>query len=483
VPLFRAGPTAQGVTFQTGQYWTTSYYAGVGTVLLSLVALWRVREGRVWMVALGLFLALVLAWGESSLLFVMLRKCCPAIGFVRYPVKFVIVVLALAPLLAAWGLQAAAARTKAWGRFEVGCAVALLLLIGLMVALDARPAVPEDVGRATFRNGLERAAFLVSIFVLIALFARSRSRGRIMLGGLLLVVFWADLITHVPNQNPTVPPSAYAPGYAKTLLEWNPVPEAGRSRAMISPSARSYLSQNQMTNAAENFLRNRLAARADCNLLDGIPQVDGFFSLVPRESYRITTLPYRQPARELKGLLDFMGVVQMRIFGATTNWIARPSALPLVTAGQEPVFADDNAAYEGVTGTNVDLQQTVYLPLEARGAIKATGRASARILASEFTSQAVTIQAEAGSPSLVVIAQSWYPGWKAAIDGRPVKLWRANYAFQAVEMPAGTHEVRLRYRDSVLTAGGILSGVGLLAAAGLWLRARRRAVAGSVDTG
>ncbi|MCX6891834.1 MAG: hypothetical protein NTX51_09955 [Verrucomicrobia bacterium] len=47
VPLFRTAPTAQGVFFQNGQYWTSSYYAGVGTVLLVGVAVWRARGWRV----------------------------------------------------------------------------------------------------------------------------------------------------------------------------------------------------------------------------------------------------------------------------------------------------------------------------------------------------------------------------------------------------------------------------------------------------
>jgi hypothetical protein len=43
-----------------------------------------------------------------------------------------------------------------------------------------------------------------------------------------------------------------------------------------------------------------------------------------------------------------------------------------------------------------------------------------------------------------------------------MKIWRANYAFQALEVPAGSHQVKLVYEDKRLLAGALLSGLGLL---------------------
>jgi uncharacterized membrane protein YfhO len=74
---------------------------------------------------------------------------------------------------------------------------------------------------------------------------------------------------------------------------------------------------------------------------------------------------------------------------------------------------------------------------------------------------------------MVVIAQTYYPAWKAYVDGQPTKLWRANYAFQAVEVPAGTHRIELRYEDRLFYAGAMLSGLGIVISGWLWVRARR----------
>ena len=47
------------------------------------------------------------------------------------------------------------------------------------------------------------------------------------------------------------------------------------------------------------------------------------------------------------------------------------------------------------------------------------------------------------------------------MDGKPAALWRANYAFQAVEVPSGRHEVRLVYADRAFWFGTAISLVEL----------------------
>lgn len=75
----------------------------------------------------------------------------------------------------------------------------------------------------------------------------------------------------------------------------------------------------------------------------------------------------------------------------------------------------------------------------------------------------------------LVACQTWFPGWKATVDGveRPVRI--ANYAFQAVELGPGTSEVVLRYEPESLRVGGWLALAGTaLGVAAFWALARGR---------
>ena len=79
------------------------------------------------------------------------------------------------------------------------------------------------------------------------------------------------------------------------------------------------------------------------------------------------------------------------------------------------------------------------------------------------------IQIRGETPCLLTIAQAHYHRWRADVDGRPVKVWRANYAFQALEVPAGQHLVRLKYEDRLFQAGSLISILSIVGCL-LWVR-------------
>jgi hypothetical protein len=473
VPLFRTSPTNQGVWFQQGQYWTTSYYAGIGTILLWTVALRRRGGWRVWLLAGLLALALALALGDPGLVYRGLRFCFPGIGFVRYPVKFVILVLAVAPLLAAFGAEALARPGSPPVRFERAAAAGLLVLIGITAFLGWAFPV-GDFRNAPLVNGLARAAFLILMVLLMGALLRAAGSRRRLLVCLLLAVVWLDFVTHAPRQNPSVQPSVFAVGNLASLRNWTPPPRLGESRAMISPFADGTLRRNVIGGLEKNYTVCRLALLADCNLLEEVPQTYGFFSLVPQEINNVAALPYARTNVDYPVMLDFMGVSQITAPGELCKWTFRPTAMPLVTAGQRAVFMDAGSAYAGLSGANLDLRGMVMLPPEASGSISATQRVAARVLKADFEPQSVSVQTEAPAATMVVISQSYYPAWQATIDGRPAKLWRANYAFQAIEVPAGRHAVRLVYFDKAFRLGCLLSALGLMTCLGLWMLAHFR---------
>jgi hypothetical protein len=74
----------------------------------------------------------------------------------------------------------------------------------------------------------------------------------------------------------------------------------------------------------------------------------------------------------------------------------------------------------------------------------------------------VTLQANLTRRSLVVLDDSWAPGWSVSIDGRPTHALRTDVVMRGVMVPAGTHRIVWSYRVPGLRAGALLSGVGLL---------------------
>jgi len=461
VPQFRATQSLLATYHLAGQYWTKSYYLGVGVLALALLGAGRARPWPArWLAGAGL-LGLVLALGRSGGLFSGLEAAVPWIGVMRYPVKFIALTVFAVPLLAACGLQALestppAERRRAAGLLG-GIGLGLAVLAAGILWVAHRFPRPAESWPVTGQDGAVRLAMLAGQLgcVCAGLFAH-RGRTRAWLGAAVLVLVGFDLTSAALRLHPTVDRRAFGP------LELNlpSRPRLGESRALVSREAAAFLERAGTTNPLAYCITLRGALFKNGNLLENIPKVDGFCSL------RLQPVAALIRALDDSILLDsplanFLGVTCINEPGNVFAWAARAGALPWITAGQRPVFCDEEEARRAVTASDFNPRQVVYLPLDAGRHVRATAVAQARILSPQWSAHRVRFTVHTPEPAVVVIAQSFYPNWRASVDGQAVSLWRANYAFQALEVPAGEHQVTLVYRDRPFLVGSCLSALSL----------------------
>jgi len=459
-----------GVFFQYDQLWTSSYYLGIGTLWLALLSVWHGRPGRVRILGAVAAIAFVFALGGHTPIYPALHRLVPVLSLITYPVKFVLLVAFIAPLLAAFGLashdraisderQVTRADSRHLSLATCYVGLILLALIAGILFWAWRFPMPGDDVHATLLNGLSRASFLLLTGILLLIILARPGRGDLRRAAtvLLLPVAWLDVQTHEPAQNPTAPASVYEPNLARTRLAMNPQPELGGSRAMLTPMAEWQFVHSAISNPQNNFLIGRLAYGADCNLLDAVPKVDGFLSLTPRGNDDVLSLFYTRTNADFPGLENFMGVSQITAPDQIYHWQSRSNFLPLVTAGQKPVFLDDDKTLEALTQPDFDGSKIVFLPPEAKLLVTVTNQTSARVTNVRFGNQIVDADIMAAEPSLVVVSQTYYHDWCAFVDGHTAPLLRANHAFQAVQVPAGTHQIRLAYKDRAFEIGAAFS--------------------------
>jgi len=443
-----------GVFFQYDQSWTSSYYLGIGALWLALLALWKAPHRRIWLLGVVAIVALIFALGENTPVLPIIRKIVPQLSFITYPIKYILLAVFVAPLLAAFAL----ANLQALKRRIAIIGTILFLFLAVILFWAWRFPFPTDNVHATLLNGFSRAGFLILTGGALLLLVRGFKFAPLIL----ILVAWLDVFTHEPTQNPTVSPSVYEKSLARADLKMNPQPELGGSRAMVSPAAAIELIKFASNNPKDNFLAKRAGYCADVNLLDGVPKVDGFFSLTPRESDDVLSYFYRTTDASFPRLEDFMGVSQITAPGEVFKWQSRTNFLPLVTAGQKPVFLDGEKTLQALTQNDFDGGKIVFLPPEIKSSVTVSNQTSAKILDSKFGNQTVDIEVEAQEPSLVVVAQTYYHNWCAIVDGQPVPLLRANHAFQAVQVSAGKHQIHITYKDRAFEIGAVISIVALL---------------------
>jgi hypothetical protein len=86
----------------------------------------------------------------------------------------------------------------------------------------------------------------------------------------------------------------------------------------------------------------------------------------------------------------------------------------------------------------------------------------------------VELEATLAAPGLLVLADAFFPGWSATVDGAPAPILATNHLFRGVPVPAGQHRIRFAYRPWTFPAGVAVSLAAAVALGGLWLVARRR---------
>ena len=478
LPIFRASPSPTGVYYQPAQSWTSSYYPGIAAVFL---ALWAFRLGprkQVWPLWSIAIIGLVMALGEQGFVYAWIYKTVPFLGFMRFPIKFVVLPVFVLPLLAAYAVagyradDAVAPENKSSSRWALIIAGGIVVLIVGAVAFSYWHPFRQLRWIDLLQNGLVR---IFCLGLVLGILAELKSNRRFQLPLQIAVIFCLvfDGWTHMPNQNPTVPSSLYESGLIARQLDSKCA--SGQARALLSKPIYDLLLFRMVADHTQDHLGRRAGLFGNFNLLDGVPTVDGFYSLYLLEQRQIwSRLFFRQGTNFPNGLADFVGVLQV-----TTNlfeWQTRPSTLPLLTAGMRPEFGDRKQILDRLIEPDFDPRKIVYLPSEARTSLSATNGSSAQVRNTTYQSGHISADVEATQPSLVVVAESYYDGWQASVDGKPAKIWRANHAFQAVEVPAGHRHIELRYREKHFAYGAIVSGSSLLLCLIGWLRARRKAL-------
>jgi hypothetical protein len=91
----------------------------------------------------------------------------------------------------------------------------------------------------------------------------------------------------------------------------------------------------------------------------------------------------------------------------------------------------------------------------------------------EKTSNGIKLDAHLACRGMVILSETFYPGWSAWVDGQPARIWEADGVLRGVVADGGDHRIEMRFRPVSVYLGAGLSAFGFLMAAGLGLKVRR----------
>jgi hypothetical protein len=106
---------------------------------------------------------------------------------------------------------------------------------------------------------------------------------------------------------------------------------------------------------------------------------------------------------------------------------------------------------DGFDGRREALLETAQPPVLAPAA------GPAAVIITRRGANGMALTTDTTAPRLLVLSEMYYPGWRATVDGAATPIYRTNYLFRGIVVPAGHHDVEFAYRPASVAIGASIS--------------------------
>jgi hypothetical protein len=217
--------------------------------------------------------------------------------------------------------------------------------------------------------------------------------------------------------------------------------------------------------AAQNFETQTLDVKPGFTNLLGVFGVTHVLSPYPARDAALTLV-----AREADAYVyRVAGAARVRVVRAARRV---PSDAHAVARLRDPTFDPDREILLQ------DAPASIHPIVDGTAASRADGSPGQATIAQE-DGRSLLVEVTAQEDAFLLLADMYYPGWHATIDGAPTPIYRANVSLRAIALPKGRHTVRFTYRPSSFFRGLLITAIALAAllawlGAALWRASRGR---------
>lgn len=431
-------------------------YVGILTLFLAGLALLLRRDGLMRFLTFLAVLSLFLALGNTTILHGWLYRCVPGFNLVRAPARFIYLLDFALAALAALGLDALlrpvpCSQRRVWRSVLqlsplIIFGIALVTLpLAYATLLYSQDKAPEIFARLLASTGGVIFALLFLGCGLLLLHLRKRRWARPATLGLvacfLILVDLASL-------------GAY------TELEFNDPTSGFQHSAAIAflKSDPEYYRIDTRTEVWDVWQPN-------LSLMHGIFDVWGIYNPLVLADYHRYWEGLGSRSSPLYDFLNAKYIIGHKdvvldwekfelVFDAdpTVNIYRNKNALPrafvvhrseAVSSQEEAFIAIHRDDFDPATEVVIEKGQTL-MPEQI-------GNSETRIIS--YSNNEIRLEASTSLPGYLVMSEVYYPGWHVEVDGNPAELKRANYAFRAVLLTPGMHQIRFYFLPATWRVG------------------------------
>ena len=478
-----------GVVYYFGRKAPLFISTYLGLISLYGIALWMYygpRRDKIVLCALAIT-SVALAMGGNTLLYPFVFRYLPFLSAIRFPEKLLFISNGLLIVIVLNGLRSFLGdETKRTRGAMIILGGISLTWLSLYVFLTFRSEVLSDFIVASHGNGvatkgighitvgalmsLQRQVILsFGILCLFCLVKRGKIR-RALFSVLLIALVYVDLTWAHRSYLFTIKP--------EILVASPPIMEPGRiqqTRLFYYPSANDLHPANFTVRGQPTF--EQAVALSYQNYLPNVGTLSGIdyfqeIDALGRRSYsdflRVANgMPLERQikllgALNVKYMVSFRDLPEKDIrlvhrFPNYLSWLYEiKTVVPRAYLVSEFSVEKDSVRTLQRLSTNAfdPLREVI---LDSYVSLAPSVASSRQVNIQRYENSLVTITTSAKHESILVLTDSFYPGWKAYIDGTETEILRANHFYRAVRLPGGNHQVEFRYEPQSFQIGAMIS--------------------------
>ncbi|MBU1261959.1 YfhO family protein [bacterium] len=457
-----------------GQEWLKSSYLGIIPFLLATTAiLWPKKERVVSFFSAVFLISVLISFGETTPLYKFLYSHLPFFGLMRYPVKCIFLASLSLSILAGFSVQHILSKQKGFIRLFI--LMVILLAVGFFFFLlkkeaffflsDIHPSKILIWFQDVARNGYIVLLIAFSSVIAIICFWLSlikRNTLGLILGGIIII----DLFYFGKSLNPLVNQVVYEKKEVIRILE----KEKGMFRIMLSPKTNQFFTRLRGVTLEDALKKSHRFIIPNLGMVFSLFDAGAYDSIYIADYFLLKKHIASVSLDTCQKVLSMMNIRYI----ISKEEITEPGISLIYSEGDLKLYENPNVleraffvetkkvieekkdVLEYIFSKSFDPAKEVVLEEEPEkfqiaNCKMQNEKAECRII--KYEPNKVVIDVDAPGDGFLFLSDTYYPGWKAYIDGKKTKIYRANYCFRAVRLSKGHHLIEMRFLPKSFVVG------------------------------
>ncbi len=466
------GSPANGDYWGYAAFWEDATYIGLIPILLAIAFIFYKKKSDsikkfVTFLLILIGFSFLFALGDNTPVFPWIYRNIPTFDMFQAPARYLIWAVFAFAMLAGLGVMAwqrPQGRSLYWARLGTMGAFAVTLAAGLGYWLIQEGGLDLGEINPTFISAFAWFGVIGLGFGILNLLAppdrEVKPNG--LWQGSLVILLMLDLLIIGWGLNPAVNLSEYRrmSGSSASTLVQKPRYHLSNEDEQRLKFERFLTFESFEITGGIGDLRNALLPNT--NILDDVNITSNFDPILPERYVTWMTALDQVSAQINADMLARMGV-NIQVIVANSPPYAVDFEETIANYGQVRWASCGLSASDGedalakiVAG---ELQGSTNVVLETEDDLICEENSQANVIWHR-SPNAVTITVDAETDGYLILADTWFPGWQAKIDGEKTEIFYADYLFRAIFVPQGTHQIEFKYLPTSFYVGVALSIIG-----------------------